>query len=183
MMIGVPEAALLEINSLDDVPPHYRGTPIERLFAFHNLEAPLERCDRAELLVGMCMDNRKALRTPDNFAYVLRTSGANMRHNEFRVSYALAIGGVRHIALIGHTNCGMVGLSRRLPVFVRGMIDVGWDEQEARDYFFQYAPFFEIEDEVDFVKLEAQRLRDKYPNVLVAPLLYKLEDNRLYIID
>lgn len=126
--------------------------------------------------------DRKLLRTPDNFAYVLRTSGANVRHNEFRVSFALSIGGVRHIALIAHTNCGMVGLTRKLPTFVQGMIEVGWSEQEARDYFFQYAPFFEIEDEVEFVRLKAARLCEKYPKAVIVPLHYQLEDNRLYVV-
>lgn len=174
--------SLLAINELADIPEQHQNTPIGRLLEFHNLGVPLPKYERAELLIGMCMDNRKVLRTPDNFAFVLRTSGANMRHNEFRVSFALSIGGVRHIALIAHTNCGMVGLTRKLPAFVQGMIEVGWDEQEARDYFFQYAPFFEIEDEIEFVRLEAARLREKYPNVVVVPLLYQLEDNRLYLV-
>lgn len=176
------EVGLQAINSFEDIPLEYIGTPFERLLCFHNLAAPLERCEKAELLIGMCMDNRKVLRTPENFAFVLRTTGANLRHNEFRVSYALSIGGVRHIALIAHTNCGMVGLTRKLPAFVQGMIEVGWDELEAREYFFQYAPFFEIENEADFVRLEAKRLREKYPNVQIAPLLYQLEDNRLYLV-
>jgi carbonic anhydrase len=153
--------SLLAVNVAADIPAQYQNTPIGRLLEFHNLGATLEPCKRAELLIGMCMDNRKVLRTPDNFAFVLRTSGANMRHNEFRVSFALSIGGVRHIALIAHTNCGMVGLTRKMPAFVQGMIEVGWNEQEARDYFFQYAP---------------------YPNVIIAPLLYQLEDNRLYVV-
>ena len=77
----------------------------------------------------------------------------------------------------------MVKLSSKYNAFVRGMIDVaGWDEQRAKDYFFQYAPFFEIEDEVEFVLLEAQRLRDRYPKVRVVPLLYKVEDGLLYQI-
>jgi carbonic anhydrase len=174
--------SLLAVNTVSDIPSIYQNTPIGRLLEFHNLGLPLEKYERAQLLIGMCMDNRKALRTPDNFAFVLRTSGANMRHNEFRVSFALSIGGVRFIALIAHTNCGMVGLSRKLPAFVQGMVEVGWNEQEAKDYFFQYAPFFEIENEVEFVRLEAARLREKYPNVVIAPLLYQLEDNRLYVV-
>lgn len=173
---------LIAINAATDIPLEYQNTPIERLLHFHNLGADLERCDKAEILIGMCMDNRKVLRTPDNFAFVLRTTGANLRHNEFRVTYALSIGGVRHIALIAHTNCGMVGLSRKLPAFVQGMIDVGWNETDAREYFFQYAPFFEIENEADFVRLEALRLRPKYPNVMIVPLMYQLEDNRLYLV-
>ncbi len=174
---------LIAVDTLNDIPLEHRDTPIGRLLEYHNLGRELLPVERAELLVGMCMDNRKTLQIPDNFAFVLRTSGANMRHNEFRVAYAISVGGVRDIALIAHTNCGMVGLSNRLSAFVRGMVDAaGWDETQAREYFFQYAPFFEIEDEVSFVRLEAQRLRARYPKIGVTPLLYKLEDNRLYVV-
>jgi carbonic anhydrase len=177
----VPE--IIAVTKSADILEIYRDTPIAHLLEYHNLNQEFERFEKAELLVGMCMDNRKQLRLPDNFAYVLRTSGANMRHNEFRVSYAIGVGGVNHIALVAHTNCGMVKLSGKYNAFVRGMIDVaGWDEQRAKDYFFQYAPFFEIEDEVEFVLLESQRLRDRYPKVKVVPLLYKVEDGLLYQI-
>jgi carbonic anhydrase len=180
-LYDVPE--IIAVTKTEDILEKYRDTPIGHLLEFHNLNRDFDRFEKAELLVGMCMDNRKQLRLPDNFAYVLRTSGANMRHNEFRVSYAIGVGGVHHIALVAHTNCGMVKLSSKYNAFVRGMIDVaGWDEQRAKDYFFQYAPFFEIEDEVEFVLLEAQRLRDRYPKVTVVPLLYKVEDGLLYQI-
>ena len=174
---------LLTIDALSDIPLEHLHTPIGRLLEYHNLGRDLEPVERAEILLGMCMDNRKVLRTPDNFAFVLRTTGANLRHNEFRVAYAIGVGGVRHIALIAHTNCGMVGLSHRMNAFVRGMVDAaGWDETQAKEYFFQYAPFFEIEDEIEFVRLEAQRLRARYPKIGITPLLYKLEDNRLYLV-
>lgn len=172
---------ILPVTSPNDILEEYKNTPVGRLLEYHNLNRNLDHYEKAELLVGMCMDNRKQLRLPDNFAYVLRTTGANMRHNEFRVSFAIGVGGVSQIALVAHTNCGMVKLSGKYNAFVRGMIDVaGWDEQRAKDYFFTYAPFFEIEDEVEFVMLEAQRLRDRYPKVTVVPLLYKVEDGLLY---
>mgnify|MGYP001062133278 FL=1 len=41
---------------------------------------------------------------------------------------------------------------------------------------------FEIGNEVDFVLSEVQRLRLRYPAVQVAPLLYRMEDNRLYSV-
>ncbi|MFV9510818.1 hypothetical protein [Tepidibacillus sp. LV47] len=41
---------------------------------------------------------------------------------------------------------------------------------------------FEIGNEVDFVLSEVKRLRLRYPKIMVAPLLYKVEDNRLYLI-
>ena len=41
---------------------------------------------------------------------------------------------------------------------------------------------FEIGNEIDFVLSEVKRLRLRYPEVLIAPLLYKVEDNLLYLI-
>ena len=80
----------------------------------------------------MCMDNRKHLRMPDNFAFIIRSGGANLRYSEFKVAYAIAVGGVKAIALIGHTNCGMVNLVARREQFVQGLIDNGgWDRASA----------------------------------------------------
>src|SRR6266436_3732470 len=119
--------SLLEIKSEADIPESWRHTPIATLLRFHNLGAPLPpRAEKPELLIGMCMDSRKHLRIPDNFAFILRTGGANLRLAEFRVSYAIAVGGVRAIALIGHTNCGMTGLTARRELFIAGLVDVGW---------------------------------------------------------
>lgn len=41
---------------------------------------------------------------------------------------------------------------------------------------------FEIGNEVDFVLSEAKRLRLRYPKIIIAPLLYRVEDNRLYLV-
>src|SRR5215831_13017790 len=104
---------LLPIQSREDILPAYRDTPIGLLIEYHNLNRPYETYEKAQLLVGMCMDNRKHLHMPDNFAFIIRSGGANLRYSEFKVSYAIAVGGIRHIALIGHTNCGMVNLVAR----------------------------------------------------------------------
>ena len=129
------------------------------------------------------MDNRKHLRIPDNFAFILRAGGANLRPSEFKVSYAIAVGGVRAIAIIGHNNCGMVNLMSRSHQFIAGLESVGWDKQQAEDHFFHFAPLFEIGSELDFTRSEAKRLRRRYPGVIVAPMLYKVEDNRLYLLE
>ena len=97
---------LLEINSSNDIFPEYKETPIGLLLEYHNLRRQLDSYSQAQLLIGMCMDNRKHLRIPDNFAYIIRAGGANLRYSEFKVSYAIAVGDVRYIALIGHNNCG-----------------------------------------------------------------------------
>lgn len=171
---------LVPVDTIDDVPERWRDTPIERLLAFHELDAPLDPYDAPQLLIGMCMDHRKSLRIPENFAYVIRAGGANLRPSEFKVSYAIAVGGVRAIALIGHTHCGMVGLAERRDAFVEGLVEVGWRRRAAEEHFDRFAPHFEIGDALDFVLSETTRLRGRYPKVIVAPLLYRIEDGRLY---
>jgi carbonic anhydrase len=171
---------LIPINSEADIPASYREGPIGALLKYHDLNAPLPpRSPRPELLIGMCMDSRKHLRIPDNFAFILRTGGANLRQSEFRVSYALAVGGVRAIAVIGHTNCGMSGLAARREDFVRGLMETGWERPEAEEHFDRFLPTHEIGAEIDFVVSEAKRLRALYPKVAVAPMIYQVEDNRI----
>jgi carbonic anhydrase len=174
---------LIPVNSLNDIFPQYRNTPIGLLLEYQNLSRPLDNYSSAQLLIGMCMDNRKHLRIPENFAFIIRTGGANLRYSEFKVSYAIAIGGVRAIALIGHNNCGMVNLMARHGPFVQGLMDAaGWEQEKAEEHFHQFAPMFEIGNEIDFVLSEAKRLRLRYPKILIAPLLYNVENNKLYLV-
>ncbi len=174
---------LLDVGSERDIPGRYRGTPIGLLLEYHNLRRSFDPYSNAQLLIGMCMDNRKHLRIPDNFAYIIRSGGANLRFSEFKVSYAIAVGGVRCIALMGHTQCGMVRLFDRKEQFLGGLVDnAGWERAEAEAHFDSFAPLFEIGNEIDFVLSEVKRLRARYPKVLVAPLLYRVEDNLLSLI-
>jgi carbonic anhydrase len=176
---------LIPVRTLKDIPAEYRRTPIGRLLEYQNLDRPFEApaAAQAKLLVGMCMDNRKHLRIPENFAFILRTGGANLRYCEFRVSYAIAIGGIRHIALIAHNNCGMVNLVARKEEFIRGLVArAGWSRERAEDHFMNLAPMHEIENELDFLLAETHRLRLRYPKVMVAPLFYRLEENKLSCI-
>jgi carbonic anhydrase len=174
---------LLSIASTEDIPLQYRETPIGLLLEYHNLERELDAYTNAELLIGMCMDNRKHLHIPDNFAFIIRAGGANLRYSEFKVSYAIAVGGIRCIALIGHTECGMVNLNARKDQFVQGLVKAaGWQRESAEEHFLHFAPMFEIGNEIDFILSEVKRLRLQYPKILVAPLLYRIEDNRLYVI-
>jgi len=174
---------MIPVIKKEDIFPQYQDTPIGRLLEYHNLERPLENYNNANLLIGMCMDSRKSLRIPDNFAFILRAGGANLRYSDFKVSYAIAIGGVSAIALIGHTNCGMVNLEARKESFIQGLVDkAGWDREMAEDHFLHFEPMFEIGNEVDFVLKEVKRLRRRYPKILVAPMIYKVEDNRLYLL-
>ena len=175
---------IISVSDVDSILPVYRNTPVGLLLEYHNLGRVLDPFIKAQLLIGMCMDNRKHLRIPDNFAYIIRAGGANLRYSEFKVSYAIAVGEIRAIALIGHTNCGMVNLIARKDQFVQGLVDnAGWDKEWAEEHFMHFAPMFEIGNEVDFVLSEAKRLRLRYPKIMVAPLIYRVEDNLLYLVN
>ena len=175
---------LRPVESVQDIPEAYRDTPVGLLLEYHNMDRPFETYTTAPLLVGMCMDHRKHLHIPDNFSYIIRAGGANLRYSEFKVSYAIAVGGVQAIALIGHNNCGMVNLSSKRELFIDGLVERGgWDREWAEQHFTHFSPMFEIGNEIDFILSESKRLRDRYPKIIVAPLLYIVEDNRLYYID
>lgn len=175
---------LILVDSKEKILPQYLNTPIGKLLEYHNLKSEFDKYDKAELLIGMCMDNRKQLRIPENFAYIIRTGGANLRYSEFKVSYAIAIGKIKYIALIGHNNCGMVNLFSKRDDFINGLIEnAGWEREWAEQHFMHFAPMFEIGNEIDFILSEAKRLRLRYPKIKVAPLLYKIEDNKLYLIN
>jgi carbonic anhydrase len=173
--------SIIPVNYLDDILPEYRGTPVELLLEYHNLGRAIGATAAPQMLIGMCMDSRKSLRIPNDFAFVLRTAGANMRDNEFRISYAISVGGVRTIVLIAHTDCGMAKLDVNRERFIHGLMDAaGWDEARAVKHFEDSAPKFGIRDEVDFVLKEAARLRSIYPRIAIVPLLYRVEDDLLY---
>ncbi len=175
---------LIPVNKSKDIFPTIVNSPLGLLLEYHNLGRTFEKYDKAQLLVGMCMDNRKHLRIPDNFSYIIRTGGGNLRYSEFKVSYAIGVGGIRHIALIGHSNCGMVNLVDRKDRFVEGLMDnAGWDKQQAEEHFVHFAPLFEISNEIDFLLIEAKRLRVRYPKICIVPMFYRTEDNMLYLIE
>ncbi len=174
---------LIKIESVNDIPEIYRNEPIGNLLEYHNLNKPFTTYSSAQLLIGMCMDNRKHLNIPDNFAFIIRSGGANLRYSEFKVSYAIAVGGAKQIALIGHNHCGMVNLVARRTTFIEGLMNnAGWTKEQAEEHFMNFAPMFEIGNEIDFILSETVRLRKKYPKIKIAPMLYLVEDNRLYLI-
>ena len=172
---------LREVASVADILPAYRGTPIEMLLRYHNLGEPRPATHGSPvLLVSMCMDHRKELHVPNEFAYILRSAGGNLQDSEFEVSYAVAVGGVDTIALLAHTDCGMAHVSAKRERFVNGLVSrAGWARADAERHFEEAASRYEIGDAAGFVAAEARRLRVRYPKVLVAPFLYAVESDRL----
>ena len=72
---------LVPVTVREDIFPELRASPIGLLLEYHNLNREYETHTQAQLLVGMCMDNRKHLHIPDNFSYIIRAGGANLRYS------------------------------------------------------------------------------------------------------
>ncbi len=174
---------LIPITEKKAITAKYLNTPVGLLIEYHNLKRKFDNYQKAQLLIGMCMDNRKVLRLPPNFAYMIRTGGGNLRFCDFYISYTIAIGNVPALALIAHNDCGMANLFQVQDRFVKGLVDnAGWNYHQATEHFKNEAPVFEIKNEIDFVLGETARLRLKYPKIMIAPLFYRVEDNLLYFI-
>lgn len=172
---------LVSVDTPEDIFPVYRGTAIEQLLQYHNLGASLPlTTGHARMLISMCMDHRKDLVLPGEFAYVLRSAGGNLRDSEFEVSYAIGVGGVSTVALLAHTDCGMAHVTQKRSDFVSGLVTRGgWIPAAAEAHFDRYAERYQIGDPIKFVCEEAQRLRQLYPPVLIVPMLYDVETDRL----
>ena len=174
---------LIKILKSEDIFQEYQNTPIEKLIEYHNLDKEHQEYDHAELLVGMCMDNRVYFDIPKNFAYIMRTGGTNLYDLEFQISFAIGVCGIKYIAITGHTNCGMSYLQSKKEQFVSGLIsNAGWTKKEAENHFNQLSSKFEVGDEIGYTLNEVMHLRKQYPKITIAPLFYKLEDNKLYQI-
>lgn len=176
--------AVIPVNSPDDIIPLYRGTPFEELLAYHNLGKPQpETTGDARMLIVACMDNRKELHIPPEFAYVIRTAGANVTDSEFSISYAIAVGGVRHIAVIAHTHCGMAHVDEKRDAVIAGLVNhAAWTHDDASAHFDAHVAHYHVGDPAEFALSEAVRLDAMYPPIHVAPFLYSVEDDRLSIL-
>ena len=174
---------LTPISTTDDIPPKYRDTPIGLFLAYHNLNRTPNKYNQARLLIGTCMDHRIRFQIPENFAYIIRSAGANLRQKEFQIEYTIAVGGVRSIALIAHSDCGMVNLHSRRTQFVHGLVEAtSLENKLAEESFNHSVPKYEILNEIEFVDSEAKRLRQRYPGIQIVPMLYRVEDHLLYLI-
>ena len=78
---------LIDFSNTKDIPLVYRNTPIGRLLEYHNLNKPFEKHNHPEMIIGTCIDYRINLRIPDNFSYLIRAGGGNLKYNEFKIPF------------------------------------------------------------------------------------------------
>ncbi|HHL39885.1 MAG TPA: carbonic anhydrase [Deltaproteobacteria bacterium] len=175
---------LINVSREGEIPERYRHSPVGELLRCHNMGGEPAPCAAPRLVTVMCMDSRKTLRVPRNFSFVVRNSGGTVTGVSFAISYALAVGGIDHLAVIGHSDCRMVDLAAQREAFVAGLVGRwGWDAEAARRHFDEMAPRFGKVDAVESVLRDVRLIRSIYPGLTAAPLFYLVEDDRLYLVD
>lgn len=149
--------------------------PIQTLMQSHNEGLAFSPFERPVLAVLTCMDFRIHLRMPENFAFVLRTGGANPVPVEPYLAFAVARMGIETIALIGHTDCAM----QYPDPYVLNHLPS--DENLIRHYRAQIAALA-IGEVEHFTQQQARTLAARL-GLPVIPLLYRVEDHRLIVLD
>lgn len=144
---------------------------INVLLDSHNKQADIAPFEVPQLAIVTCMDYRINLRLPGNFAFVLRTGGANTLPIEPYLAFSVARTGIHGVAIIGHTDCAM---QHPNPYVVE---ELPASEEVKRDYRSQIASLA-ILDAPDYTRREARRLALRL-GLPVIPLLYHVEDHKI----
>lgn len=177
------DSRLLPVFKSDDIPEHYRETPFESLFMYHNLNySPAVSYNMPEMLILTCIDHRITLNLPYNFCYMVRNGGAKMDNVAFSIAFAVAVAKIKAIALIGHRDCRMRNIEKHCREFIRGLECQGWKKHKAEKFFKKMQPLFIIKNVADSLKADAARLRRLYPKVAIVPLYYSEKDRKLYLV-
>jgi carbonic anhydrase len=171
---------LRPILSKNDIPSRWHGTPIDALISAHNFDTPIESTGKPELLIATCIEFRFQPRVPAFYAYEIRRASGRVIGAEFTVTYALAKG-VKHVALIGHNDCGMTQVAPNAELMIDTLVAQEWPRAEAEHYVKSRGPRHAITDEVDALRDEYQRLRRLFRHVEIAPLFAALGNDKLYM--
>lgn len=172
--------SLIEIQSREDIPDAWKGTPVESFIMAQNFGWPIVSTGKVELLIATCIEFRYALPVPKMYAYVIRRASGRVIGSEFSVGYTISQG-VKYLVMIGHNDCGMSKVYEKAPSVVQAFVDQGWDPKVAEDYVNKQASRHAISNELDALRTEYIRLTNVFRKLIVAPLFVCLHDSRLYI--
>jgi len=174
---------LIPVRSRADILRPYRATPVETLLVSHALAREVAPPAAAQMVVVTCVDPRIDLLLPEGFAFVVRTGGATVGPVLFNVAFALTVPGVEVVAVIGHSDCRMVGVHDRREEFLAGLAGISSLDASAGERLFEAgAASFGSRDAVDHVLAQSATIRRSLDRVLVAPLFLEVETGDLFQI-
>lgn len=171
---------LLEFQTREDIPEEWLDTPIGSFILSQNFGWPIQTTGTPQLTIATCIEFRYSLPIPRMYAYVIRRASGRIIGSEFSVAYTLAKG-VKHLLMIGHNDCGMSHIDENGPLVINALIEQGWSEETARAYVAKHGARHAINDELDSLRIEYERIRKLFPKLVIAPLFVCLSDSHLYL--
>jgi len=69
---------LSKIETAEDIPEHWRGTPIAALIGAHNFDQPIDAAGSPELLIATCIEFRFMPKVPAMYAYLIRRASGRL---------------------------------------------------------------------------------------------------------
>jgi carbonic anhydrase len=180
---GLDYSKLIKVNSMDEIPGYLQNTPISDLLRSQNMyDIGYEVSPGPNLIIGMCIDHRKALHLPKNGAYIIRAPGANMKDHELSIALALS-SGITYMALLVHNKCLMSNPFDRKALVKRILVqEHGWSGDKVEKSFDEFANAKQIGDPISFGVKEAERLHSLFKGLIVVPMLYDIYSDKLFII-
>ncbi len=105
-----------------------------------------------------------------------------MLDSEFSIALALA-SGIQYMALVVHNKCLMSDPNQQREQFINILVhEHSWTHEQAEVYFDRCASNLEIDDPIEFALEESSRLQDLFRSLIVVPLLYNVDNDRLFLI-
>ncbi len=171
---------LSPIEAPSDIPERWQGTPVETLILSQNFGAEITPSGFPELVIATCIEFRYQPRVPSEFAYIMRRASGRLNGSEFSLAYTMSKG-VKHLALVGHNDCGMTKVAENKQAMINALVEQGWYKDRAEDYVTVNASRYAITDEIDSLKNEFFRLRRLFPKLEIAPLFISLATSKMYL--
>lgn len=171
---------LTAIEAPGDIPDRWKDTPVETLILSQNFDTPIETSGNPELVIATCIEFRYQPKVPSEFAYIMRRASGRLVGSEFSLAYTLAKG-VKHLALVGHNDCGMTKVAENKQPMIEALVEQGWYRERAEDYVTVNASRYAIPDELNSLKNEYFRLRRLFHKLEIAPLFLSLANSKLYM--
>ena len=171
---------LLELNTQEDIPELWRGTPIEALIMAQNMGWPIVPGEHPQMLIVTCIEYRYTPPIPRMYAYMIRRASGRLVGSEFSVGFVLSQG-VKHLVLVGHNDCGMVKVPEKGAAVDEALTAQGWNRTLSEQFVRHYTLKHKIVDELGALEAEYLRLGHLFPKLVIAPLFVNLYDSKLYL--
>jgi hypothetical protein len=127
-----------------------------------------------DLLIVRSSDPQPALPLDGQTYFELRTPGTNLFQVDFELTRVLALESIAHVVWIAQAKTAYHQLEERQADIAQALVSLwGWSDKHAERESEQWLPLFSIADPQDFIWLEAQGYRQRFPGLKTMCLVWQ----------